>query len=195
MCVFNRSDCRSMEQADPYAKLSCLSQPVGLLAILVDSAGVSLTSGQQKIFRHVCYAQTYNPHLCFSRDSCDHLEGHNSAAPQSSSMMPSSERKTQQRTVKKVHFAPDVVEPLGDSRAYRGRKDAYKVTHMKSCEETQGHIQMEEIGKEDNLTSPFNTKLSSHKRNCRKLVKSSLPANRLLLYKGMQCYKSRMMPC
>ncbi|KAI5067492.1 hypothetical protein GOP47_0018020 [Adiantum capillus-veneris] len=192
-----------MAQPDAHAKPLCSSQPVGLLAILADTASVALSNfGQQKLFRHVSYGQTYHPNVCLSQALPDNLETKHSASSRSA-LMPCpekksciSEKKGQRRTVKKVRFALDVVEPTGDSREYRDRKDVEKGIHRKAYEERQEHNEMEgDVEEVNDASSPPAVVSSCEDHNCRKQVKPTLPVNRMLLYKGMQCYKSKMMPC
>lgn len=175
-----------MGEVDTRAKPLCLSQPVGLLALLSDFGSAPRpVCDKQKLFRHVSYSQNCG---CLF-----HLVSQSAKISESSetSRMPSPE-KVLPRVMKKVRFAPDVVEPRGDSRAYRGRKDVNQVIQTKAYdEERQGHV--ESVKKDDD--TPSSGISSCHSHNCRKMARPNLPANRMLLYKGMQCYKAKMMPC
>lgn len=200
---------------ESYGKLLGSSQAMGLLAVLAVSGSVALlTLGRQKLWHHVFYtndnrldcsdcnasnpiaetmlASSSRQHVCGSQK----FDDNNPMLPRvlQASEVPCLGKKVRPIILKKVRFAPDVVEPAGDGQAYRWKnKVVPKISNKKACAYKQE--QHKRLYKNNALSSnagpnsPINARRQVHKAQT--LAKPDLPANRMVLYNGMQSLDCR----
>eukprot|EP00250_Pteridium_aquilinum_P001483 c11675_g1_i1 orf=409-969(-) len=172
-----------------HGKLMGSSQAVALLAVLAVSGVALLTFRKQKLLSHV-YGAIGKPSDTLVESMPDSCEKQAHPVPTQLLNPHPEEKKVQQIVLKKVRFAPDVIEPVGDGSAYRGKnkKHISKVINKKACADKQEHHGMcrkSNVGVSTESTSP---PIKDQKAQI--LAKPSLPANRLVLYKGIQHYRS-----
>lgn len=199
--------------AETYGKLLSSSQAVGLLAVLAVSGSVALlTLGKQRLWHHVFYTDD-NPLDCSDCNIPDPLatetmlessqqhacspqkvDDSNPMPPQvlQSPLFPCPDEKAQPVISKKVRFAPDVVEPAGDGRAYRWKKKViHKMSSKKACVYKQEHHEkLCKNSRNAGSNSLIKEDYQTHKGQT--LAMPELPANRKALYNGMQRYRSLM---
>lgn len=183
MCT-EKSSLRGGVDARSPAKSMNFPQAVGLLAVLADGGNLSIrTFGKQELWQHVL--ATHAP------SSLPLLED---ATLQLSALTVDRNppARAMRGRVKKVRFAPDVVEPGGDSRAYRGKNGAEILVGTEGFAVKQAHS-----GGCHNRRVSLNSEVvrASHNNSTCKaqsLGKPHLPANRMLLYKGKQLWRSTM---
>lgn len=172
--------------ADADLKLmSSPAQAVGLLVVLADSGNAMLHAfGKQELWRHVLDS---NPCLDGRRvESTLQTLDIEAQAPVTCSGEDSKGR------VKKVRFAPDVVEPEGSSQVYHGQNKGNIMAKKNTCAVKK---EDQEIWHDTNVNLEVGLlKSSPVGSSCKAqtLGKPYLPTNRMLLYKGKQLSRARM---
>lgn len=112
---------------------------------------------------------------------------------QPSALSPTEPGIKTRHVLKKVQFAPDVVEPSGDGREYRGR--IRTVRNVSNSMSSAGKLKGLHSG--DELWAHPSSSTSGEKAVIKGdgyqiLIKPKLPANRMVLYSGMLGYRSQM---